>query len=140
MSADSFEIRMHKPDVRTVLLPLDLSICTISDPPDLFAQHRFAFDTVMLIEGVVPTVGFHVKFVQKLVAGYATVAFGGSAPFDPEFDAAAVALDELAYAGAKRIIMISETGRPRPEHEHLHALINELGLQLEERSWKQLLE
>jgi len=140
MSAESFEIRMLKRDVRTVLLPLDLTICTMSDPPDLFAPDRFVFDTVMLIEGVVPTVGFHAKFVQKLVAGCATVAFGATDPFDPEFDAAEDALKDLAHAGAHRIITISETGQSGPEHQRLQALISELGLQLEERSWKQLLD
>ena len=35
MSAESFEIGMLKPDVRTVLLPLNLTICTMVDPPDL---------------------------------------------------------------------------------------------------------
>jgi len=110
MSAESFEIRMLKRDVRTVLLPLDLTICTMSDP------------------------------LQKLVAGCATVAFGATDPFDPEFDAAEDALKDLAHAGAHRIITISETGQSGPEHQRLQALISELGLQLEERSWKQLLD
>lgn len=140
MTAESFEIRMLKRNIHTVLLPLDLAICTMDDPPDIFAPHRFVFDTVMLIAGVVPTVGFHVKFIQKLVAGYATVAFGAADPFDPSFDAAEEPIKDLARAGAQRIIMISETGRPRPEQRHLRALISELGLQLEERSWKLLLD
>ena len=140
MSAESFEIRMLKRNIHTVLLPLDLAICTMDDPPDIFAPHRFVFDTVMLIEGVVPTVGFHVKFVQKLVAGYATVAFGAADPFDPTFDPVACAIDELAYAGAQRIIIISETGRPRPEQRRIKFLISDLRLELEERSWKQLLD
>lgn len=139
MTVESFETRLLKRNVHTVLLPLDLTICTMDDPPDLFAPHRFVFDTVMLIEGGVPTVGFHMKFAQKLVAGYATVAFGSADPFGPKFEAAEDALEDLAHAGAQRIIMISETGQSGPEHRHLIAFIGDLGLQIEERSWKRLL-
>ncbi|MBU2991889.1 hypothetical protein Q4555_14385 [Octadecabacter sp. 1_MG-2023] len=71
---------------------------------------RFApqyFDTVVLIEGVVAQYGFHVEFLQKLIAGYAELKYGLKDDDRPEQTASADVFGRLREAGKDTLLLVA---------------------------------
>ncbi|MEJ6390580.1 hypothetical protein [Gymnodinialimonas ulvae] len=95
----------------TVLVPLDLEFGNTPDADLLAISGRLLFDTVLLLEEVVPVAGFGVKPLEKLVAGYAPVLYGLEDETDPE-DPFDDAMRRLRCAGAKRMIFVAKDDIP----------------------------
>lgn len=91
-----------------VLVPLDLKFRSLTEP-ELFIQ--FApqhFDTVLLLESIVPLAGFHVKFLEKLVAGYAKLTYGQRDGDELEDTTFAGTFRTLREAGKQNPLLISD--------------------------------
>ncbi|APX12436.1 hypothetical protein BWR18_12675 [Tateyamaria omphalii] len=91
----------------TILMPLDLDLGSMEDPHRLLTHGRFIFDIVLLLDGQVPTAGFAVKTLEKLVADFAPII---SSLDDDFFDGAEelrTNLLRLSAGGAKSVIAVS---------------------------------
>lgn len=94
----------------TVLMPLDLILGSIEDRHMLLTRGRLIFDVVLLLEDMVPTAGFMLKTLEKLIAGYAPIVHclnDQTAPMQTEFPRA---LRRLQGAGASKIVMVAAAG------------------------------
>ncbi|MEJ6404078.1 hypothetical protein [Yoonia sp. 2307UL14-13] len=123
----------------TVLVPLDLGIGATPDANLLCDHRRLKFDTVLLMEGLVPTSGFAAKSLEKLIAGYAPIVYR----LADERSLAEIFRDSLTHlsaAGACRIDFVSEDGKPDEQMVRYVDITEKLGFRAKLLSWVELVQ
>lgn len=134
-------IPLQSETVHTALLPLDLAIGTMDDPSALYDQGYRLFDTVLMIENLIPLSGFAAKSLEKLVSGFAPFLYAQLNSETVPEDVLAAALEKLWTAGGRRIILASETGCVADKEADLHLReAKRHGFEVEITAWKNLLK
>lgn len=100
---------------------------------------RFApqyFDTVVLIEGVVAQHGFHVKYLQKLIAGCAELKYGLKDHDRPEQAASADIFKRLRETGKDTLLLAAHDSNTLCDQ--IEASAEEQGLAVTHLNWPDL--
>ena len=82
------------------------------DPLLLIEMGFRTFDTVLLAEAFVPLDGFSTKMLKKLTAGFAPIMTLPRKSGEVWLLSYSIALNKLRNAGCRRIIYVSEDGKP----------------------------
>jgi hypothetical protein len=124
-----------------VLLPLDLNIYDMDDSELFRRRCHFVFDTVLIIEGLVPTSGFGLKGIEKNVAGHAILLYG-IRDFDQLPDVKKIVrerLHRIKDGGAKRVILVHTENPETVDQHNIAATAESLGYAVELQTWKTLM-
>lgn len=125
----------------TVLLPLDLLVHTTNDPDDLWRRGRFAFDTVLVVEGVTPTSAMRLKVLEKHTAGFAATVFATAQAGDALGVVSLVrtALARLRSAGGAQVILVQNATHPDVDVGEITAVARDFGYTVAQHTWATLI-
>jgi len=112
----------------------------MSDPHAILECGYRVFDTVLMIEGLVPLEGFATKFLQKLVSGFAPIVYAQSKMVTERKSTDATPLDMLRTAGCRRIIFTSSSGQVDATSHAPMELAGLSGFYVELLSWRHLIK
>ncbi|QIE41456.1 hypothetical protein G5B39_05485 [Rhodobacteraceae bacterium SC52] len=124
----------------TILMPLDLDLGSMEDPHRLVTHGRFIFDAVLLLEGQVPTAGFAVKALEKLVADFAPIIASLDDDFFDGAEELHTNLHRLSAGGAKSVIAVSGHLDEGPDYRFVEEQVKTAGLFWHHTSWDGLVK
>lgn len=122
----------------TVLVPLDLELGSMRDPHRLLTHGRCVFDTVLLVESLVPTAGFKVKFLEKLVADFAPIIVILDNELNDGREELRNSLMRFSSGGAKTVIAVSRRMDELPGYQFLEDQVRDAGLAWHRTIWDDL--
>ena len=122
----------------TILMPLGLDLGSMEDPHRLLTHGRFIFDAVLLLEEQVPTAGFAVKALEKLVADFAPIIASLDDDFFDGAEELRTNLRRLSTGGAKSVIAVSRHLDEGPDYQFVKDQVKRAGLLWHQSTWDDL--